>query len=54
MEKIINQYPNMDTAGMDDKITIIQRLQDSKEKYREGITKGKEIQHKFLLESGKG
>jgi hypothetical protein len=50
MEKIINWYPSMDTAGMDDKITIIQRLQDSKEKYREAITRGKEIQHEFLLE----
>jgi predicted small secreted protein len=50
MEKIINCYPNMDTTGMEDKPTIIQKLQDSKEKYREAIAKGKQIRHEFLLE----
>jgi hypothetical protein len=50
MEKIINQYPNMDTTSMDDKNIIIQQLHDSKEKYKEAITRGKEIRHDFLLE----
>jgi hypothetical protein len=49
-EKIINWYPNMDTTGMGDKNTIIQRLHDSKEKYKEAIARGKEIRHDFLLE----
>jgi hypothetical protein len=40
----------MDTTGMDDKNTIIQRLHDSKEKYKEAIARGKEIRHDFLLE----
>jgi hypothetical protein len=50
MKKIINQYPNMDTIGMEDKPTIIQQLCDNKEKYREAIAKGKQIQHELLLE----
>jgi uncharacterized protein involved in propanediol utilization len=50
MKKIINRYPNMDTTGIDDKNTIIQQLYDSKEKYKEEIARGKEIQHDFLLE----
>jgi hypothetical protein len=50
MKNIINQYPNMDTTGMDDKNTIIQQLHHSKEKYKEAIARGKEIRHDFLLE----
>jgi hypothetical protein len=50
IKKIINQYPNMDTTGMEDIPIIIQRLCNSKEKYREAIAKGKQIQHDFLLE----
>jgi hypothetical protein len=49
MQKIINRYPNMDIIGMDDKDTIIQRLYDSKEKYKDAIARGKEIRHDFLV-----
>jgi hypothetical protein len=53
MEKIINWYPNMDTTRMEDKPTIIKRLHNSKEKYREAITKGNRSCTNFSLKEQK-
>jgi hypothetical protein len=35
---------------MNNKATIIEKIQESKEKYKEAIAHGKELHHEFLLE----
>jgi hypothetical protein len=50
MEKIITNYPNMDTSGMNNKQEILERLHSCKENYRQAVAKGKELRHEFLLE----
>jgi hypothetical protein len=50
MEITITNYPNMDTSGMHDKPAILEELRACKENYKQAIAKGKELQHKFLLE----
>jgi hypothetical protein len=53
MEKIMASYPKMDTAGIDEPSTIIDKPWQSKETYRDAITKGKELRHEFLLKEPK-
>jgi hypothetical protein len=50
MLNIMEKFPKTDFAGMNDKPTIIEKLQESKEKYKEAIAHGKELRHEFLLE----
>jgi hypothetical protein len=50
MAKIITNYPNMETSGMNDRSTILEQLQSCKENYKQAIAKGKELRHEFLLE----
>jgi hypothetical protein len=50
MAKIITNYPNMETSRMHDRPVILEQLCSCKENYRQAIAKGKELQHKFLLE----
>jgi hypothetical protein len=50
MLNIMEKFPTTDFSGMNDKPTIIEKLQESKEKYKEAIAHGKELRHEFLLE----
>jgi hypothetical protein len=50
MVNIMEKFTDTDFSGMDDKLTIIEKLQESKENYKEAIAHGKELHHEFLLE----
>jgi hypothetical protein len=43
----------MDTTGHQDIPSILEKLWESKETYKDAIAKGKELQHQFLLERAK-
>jgi hypothetical protein len=53
MTKIMLKYPNMDTSGYQDIPSSLEKLQESKETYKDAIAKGKELQYEFLLERAK-
>jgi hypothetical protein len=44
------KHPAMDTSGIDNQPTILDKLRQSKETYREAIAKGNELHHEFLPE----
>jgi hypothetical protein len=50
MARIISKYPNMDTTGHQDIPSILEKLQESKETYKDAVAKGKELRHQFRLE----
>jgi hypothetical protein len=50
MTTIMEKFPMTNFSGMDNKATIIEKLQESKENYKEAIAHRKELCHKFLLE----
>jgi hypothetical protein len=43
MASIISKNPNMDTTGHQDIPSILEKLRDSKETYKDAIAKGKEL-----------
>jgi hypothetical protein len=49
MARIISKYPNMDTTGYQDIPSILEKLQESEETYKDAIARGKELRHQFLL-----
>jgi hypothetical protein len=50
MLNIMEKFTDTDFSGMDDKPTIIEKLRESKENYKEAIAHSKELRHEFLLE----
>jgi hypothetical protein len=46
MINVMEKFPMTDFSGFNNKTTIIEKLQESKEKYKEA----KELRHEFLLE----
>jgi hypothetical protein len=50
MINIMERFLMTDFSGFDNKTTIIEKLRESKERYKEAIAHGKELLHEFLLE----
>jgi hypothetical protein len=46
----MEKFTDTNFSGMGDKPTIIEKIQESKEKYKEAIAHSKELHHEFLLE----
>jgi hypothetical protein len=53
MINIMERFPTIDFSGFNNKTSIIEKLQESKERYKEAIAHRKELHHEFLLERAK-
>jgi hypothetical protein len=49
MTTMMGKLPTTDFSGMNNKASILEKLLESKENYREAIAHRKELCHKFLL-----